>query len=512
MTSQMLGGLFAILLVSCAARFIHRTTLRQLLLLAASYFFYAAWAGKRAVIVLIASSLLNYLWGSRLRKRPTTPLLWIGIALNVLLLGSFKYLLPVADQWSSASWEADILQQIIVPIGISFWTFQGLSYLFELYREEELDPTFIEFFLYMAFWPTVLSGPVCRLPNMLPQFRRRPTGFVGEDFSLGTIRIIQGLFMKLVLAQLLASGLSHDGGVNAGFDEIAPARSALDVWALAIGYGFQLFFDFAGYSNIVIGAARLLGIRVQENFDRPYLSATPSIFWTRWHMSLSFWIRDYVFLPLVTLRRNPWWPYPALLISMVVFGFWHGARLTYVVWGAYHGLLLIGHRLGQRAKKRLRINLPYGVGAVMSWGVTFALVSLGYIVFRANDLSQALHLLRAVIAPHSYAFAYATLPRDYYFLVGLIALGYFLYVGVAELLVLWKTHYRESLRNLVKALPAGTPLDRSVLTRVVLWFDGLAAEYQGWLVAPAFVLLLMVTGLSFFGQSSNIAPFIYTLF
>ena len=323
--------------------------------------------------------------------------------------------------------------------------------------------------------------------------------------------------MSFVLANLLRSGLTANGGVNAGFDEIAPARSGLDVWALAIGYGFQIFFDFAGYTNIVIGAASLMGISLPENFNRPYLSTTPSIFWTRWHMSLSFWIRDYVFMPLATLRREIWWPYTALIISMVVFGFWHDAKLTFIAWGIYHGALLVAHRIGQRLNHRIPFNLPHPVGMLLSWGSTFLLVSLGYIFFRANDLAQALGMLRAVVTPRSYAIVYATLPHDYYLLVALLAGGYFIYVGIAELLVLGITHYREQLRG---TQHRGTQhLDTrpvtglvAVLGRSVLWVDAVLAERKWWCLAPVFVLLLMVTSLSVFSQSSNIAPFIYTLF
>jgi alginate O-acetyltransferase complex protein AlgI len=511
MTIQALGILFGILLVSCAARFIPAPRLRQWLLLAASYFMYAHWTGERFLLVLIASSLTNYFWGSLLRRRPTAALLWSGIGLNVLLLAFFKYLPPLANEWPGVLWELDLFQRLIMPLGISFWTFQGLSYLFDIYREEELDPSLVEFCLYMAFWPTVLSGPVCRLPKMLPQFRQVSTS-IWEDFSVGTGRIVQGLFMKFVLARLLSSGLTPDGGVTAGFDGIASVRSGLDVWALAIGYGFQLFFDFAGYSHMAIGVARLFGIQVAENFDRPFLATTPANFWRCWHMSLSFWIRDYVFLPLATMRRSPWWPYAALVISMVVFGFWHGAKLTYVVWGIYHGVLLVGHRVCQQLKRRIPINLPHPMGALLSWGTTFLLVSLGHIFFRANDLGQVLGMLRAVIAPRSYAFGYATLTGDYYLLVALMVVGYFMYVGMAHLLVLWTTCYREKLRNSAQTLPTRPVAGWATLSRAVLLLEGILAQKKWWWLTPVFVVLLMVTSLSLFGQSSNIAPFIYTLF
>jgi alginate O-acetyltransferase complex protein AlgI len=510
MTIEGLTILFGILVISCAARFIPVPQPRQWLLLAASYLLYAHWAGKGFLLLLVASSLLNYAWGAVLRRRPTTTLLWIGVGLNVLLLGFFKYVPALVQEWPGAQWPPNFLQQIVLPLGISFWTFQGLSYLFDVYREEELDPSLLEFCLYMAFWPTVVSGPVCRLPKMLPQFRQVTSSF-REDFSIGVVRLIQGLFMKFVLAYLLSTGLTQDGGVTAGFDSVAPARSGLDVWALAIGFGFQIFFDFAGYSNMVIGAARLMGIRLAENFNRPYLSLTPSIFWTRWHMSLSFWIRDYVFMPLATLRRDPRWLYVALIISMVVFGFWHDAKLTFVAWGVYHGALLVGHRVGQQLKRRIPFSLPYPVGALLSWGATFLLVSLSYVFFRANDLGQAFRMLRAVIAPRSYAFAYATLPHDYYLLVSLMVAGYFIYVGAAQLLVLW-TAYSEKLRSRAQIAAARANAGWPSLSGTALSIEGVLAETRWWWLTPAFVLLLMVTTLSVFGQSSNIAPFIYMLF
>ena len=486
-------------------------SLRQYILLAASYLMYAHWAGKRALVILIASTLLNYALGAVLRRRPATAVLWIGIGCNLLLLGSFKYLLPLAEGWAGVSWEFNPLQQLIVPIGISFWTFQGLSYLFDLYREEELNPSLLEFGLYMAFWPTVLSGPVCRLPKMLPQFRQDHTKLLSEDFSVGTIRIVQGLFMKLLLAQLLANGLITDGGVNAGFDAVAPSRSALDVWALAVGYGFQIFFDFAGYSNMVIGAARLMGIRLQENFDRPYLALTPAIFWTRWHMSLSFWIRDYVFLPLAAARRVPWWPYAAIVMSMVIFGFWHGARWTYIAWGFYHGFLLLGHRLGQQLKRRARITLPHPLGAFLSWASTFLLVCVGYIFFRANNLGQALAMLRALLAPRSYAPAHATLPYEYFLLVVLVAVSYFACAGMGQLLAVWQSRYRSRFEERLETMSSQLA-GSAFIKRALISTEATLEQQKWWWLTPALGMLLMITGLSVFGESSSIAPFIYTLF
>src|SRR5262245_10860853 len=374
---------------------------RQILFLAASYLFYANW-GLGFLSILIISSLLNYTCGCALRRKVTAPRLWIGIVLNLLPLAFFKYLPELLGLGSAGSWQYDLGYQIVMPIGMSFWTFQGLSYLFDIYFEEELDPSLLEFCLYMAFWPTVASGPICRLPGMLPQFRQL-SPFSWDDLSAGSLRFIQGVMMKFVLAQILVSGWLPGNGIAAGFDQMKGGWGGVDVWLLGIGFGFLLFFDFAGYSHIVIGIARIFGIRLPENFDRPFLSITPSIFWTRWHMSLSFWIRDYVYNPLaVAGRRFSWWPYAGFVIAMTLFGLWHGAKWTYVAYGVYHGVVLVLHRVGQRVKRSFTFPLPHTARTFLSWGATFALVMVGFILFRANDWTQAWTMLKTILTPADY--------------------------------------------------------------------------------------------------------------
>lgn len=428
MTVTSLSYLVFVLILWLLAWPLRLAKARQTLFLIASYLFYGSWGGS-FLAILVASSLLNYGLGILIRRRPTLGRLWFGIILNALLLVLFKYL-PSA-LLGSAPGSFSFLQGIAMPIGISFWTFQALSYLFDLYREEDLDPTLLEFCLYLAFWPTVLAGPVCRLPEMLPQFRSVPP-IRWDDISEGTRRILIGLFLKMVLAEVLANGFSPGEGVTAGFDQISRGWGGLDVWLLAVGYGFQLFFDFAGYSHIVIGTALLFGIRLQENFDRPYFSTTPSEFWTRWHMSLSFWIRDYVFLPLATLRREMWWRHAALVFAMMLFGLWHGATALFLLWGAYHGLLLVGHRKFQQLQRRWKLNASETPLAIVSWGLTLALVSIGWIFFRGHNLQQAFTMLAAVFSPRSYG--QLALRPNFYILTSLIIVGYFAY-HLAEMLL-----------------------------------------------------------------------------
>ncbi len=426
MTIQSLGYLTALLLLWLACLSARSAPARQALLLAASYVFYASW-GVAFLGVLVASSALNYGWGAVLGRRPTVRNLWIGIGLNLALLVFFKYLPPLAANVDPAS----LLARVALPVGISFWTFQGLSYLFDRYREEPLDPSALEFGLYMAFWPTVLAGPVCRLPEMLPQLRAAAQPAWG-DAACGVRRIVIGLFLTLFLASVLGSGLTPGEGLDSGFDQMESGWSGLDAWTLAVGYGLLLFFDFAGYSHIAIGSARLFGIRLPENFDRPYLATTPAVFWTRWHMSLSFWIRDYVFLSLATLRREVPWRLFVVFLSMVIFGLWHGASGPFLVWGAYHGLLLVAHRQVQALMRRSSLSLPPAIESSLGWVATFAFICLGWLPFRAHDLGQAASLLLAALTPQHF-FAPGLRP-NVYIVTFLTVAGYFAYEAARGLL------------------------------------------------------------------------------
>src|SRR6202142_2657473 len=263
---------------------------------------------------------MNYALGEWLKKRITAGRLWVGLLANIPLLSVFKSL-PMLSSVAPAGSPLLLLKRILFPVGISFWTFQALSYLLELYREEDLDPTLLEFCLYMSFWPTVLQGPICRMSSMLPQFRQ-DWAVTEEDLSTGVRRVAIGALMA-ALGILMAGGLHSGAGVDSLFDDTSVHRTGADVWFLIVAYGFQLYFSFCGWTHLMIGAARLFGIQLHENFDRPYLSTTPSMFWTRWHMSLSFWIRDFLFLPLATMRREVWWRNLSLVIAMFMFGLWH---------------------------------------------------------------------------------------------------------------------------------------------------------------------------------------------
>jgi alginate O-acetyltransferase complex protein AlgI len=507
--TQTVISLLVVLLLWGVAWQLHSVRARQALLLAASYLFYANW-GIAFLAVLIASSLMNYWWGSVLRRRETAGFLWIGIVINLIPLAFFKYL-PHVIQVLAGSSQPDFVRNIIMPVGMSFWTFQGLSYLFDIYFGRDTDPSLLEFCLYIAFWPTVISGPLCRLPNMLPQFRARHM-LSGADVSAGARYIVQGACMKFVFSQLLASGWAPGTGVQAGFDQLT-AWGAADVWLLGIGYGFELFFDFAGYSLMAIGVARLFGITLAPNFDRPFLATSPPIFWTRWHMSLSFWIRDYVFSPLASAWRDyPWGPYLALILSMTIFGVWHGPKATFLVYGIYHGLILVLHRLGHQVREPIPLRVPRGMGTVFGWGTTALLIVVGLIIFRANDLAQASAMIRVLLTPHDYA--RFELSRSFYALVVGAAISYFAATGGHALLRSWRARYRQSSAEVWQGAAAVGPRVSSGVDVVVGGAVDFFATRLWWWLAPGLSVVALLASLAIIGRNAviTVTPFIYTLF
>ncbi len=436
---------------------------RQAFLLLVSYAFYFAW-GRWFLIVLVASTMINFLVGRWMRRRPSLAVLWTGLAFNLLLLAVFKYQPEITASVPLASLRS--FSHLALPLGLSFWTFQAMSYLFDLYGGEPLDPSLVEFALYMAFFPVAISGPICRMPEMLPQFRagREPSR---SDITGGLCRIAIGILM-MQLAQLLGRGIVAGAGINAGFDQMSRWGGA-DVWCLAAGYGLQLFMDFAGYSHIAIGVARVLGFTVPENFNRPFSSTTPSVFWTRWHMSLSFWIRDYVFMPLAMLCPAQWWWESGLLISMVIFGLWHKGTLLLLLFGCYHGVLLIGHRRVQAVRRRFKfLERQAPMGPEFSWIISTALIALGWIFFRANSVAEAFHMFQSVLAPASYAERF--LPSSLFLLVGSLTAGYAVVLVLSYALDKYASRQAVSRSEVITVLAQ----DRWVWIAPVYFFASLA--------------------------------------
>ena len=478
---------YALAFLLCLAVFsrTHSRKVRQGTLLIASYALYLSWAPWFAA-VLLTSTFVNFAIGNKLRRNPSSSILFLGIIFNLLLLATFKYLPEGSVHLPFSSLQR--FAHIALPLGISFWTFQAMSYLFDLYQGEEMDPTLPEFALYLVFFPVTISGPVCRMSEMLPQFRSK-NSLRWADISRGFQRIATGVFMMQV-AKLLGQGILAGDGINSGFDRVHQWSGA-DVWCLAFGYGLQLFFDFAGYSHIAIGAAQALGFTLPENFSRPFASTSPSVFWTRWHMSLSFWIRDYVFFPLMQMRRDLWWRNLCLLISMLLFGLWHKATLLFVVWGCYHGVLLVLHRQIEALERKYDWTPPAAMWNVASWIGTMALVNLGWIFFRSNSPQQAREMFSAVLSPSTYGQHFLT--GSLYLLVLAVAAAY-----SAVLLII----------DRLNAVPAEIETETSAaesLTR----FTAIVARWRWFWLTPLYAVALFFLLIVTLSRGTNTAQLMY---
>jgi len=482
------AALYVLLFLTCAIVLatVRSRSVRQAVLLVTSYALYVMWTPWFAA-VLFASASMNFLVGEWLRRKPSWQPLCVGISLNLLLLGGFKYLPEYAINSPLSALQR--FSHLALPLGISFWTFQALSYLFDLYRGDDLDPSFFEFNLYTVFFPVTISGPVCRMPDMLPQFRSEETTS-RNDIGQGLRRIAIGVLM-MQLAKLLGQGILTGDGIVSGFDRITQWSGA-DAWCLSLGYGLQLFFDFAGYAHIAVGAAKALGIKVPENFNRPFAATSPSVFWTRWHMSLSFWIRDYVFLPLAMMRRETWWRNLALVISMVIFGLWHKASLLFLIWGCYHGVLLMLHRQLQQLERRLNWEPSARLWTPLSWIATIAFVSLGWIFFRANSLPQSRQMLSAIVSPASYSSHFLSL--SLYYLVAFLAAGYALVLLVGGVI----DRYAESTEA-----PASQERSRTV---------ALIARWRWFWIPSIYTLALLFVLIITHSQDGGVAQFMYRRF
>lgn len=363
--------------------------LRLLFLLGASYFFYAAW-DVRFLPLIWASSTVDWLLGNAIAGA-RTPLhrrrwLVLTVILNLGLLGVFKYFDFGVDTARSALaalgyHPPEVALSIALPVGISFFTFESMSYVIDVYRGDiQPHPSYTEYLAFVAFFPHLVAGPIVRPRDLLPQLAGTPR-FAEREGSEGLFLIALGLLKKVAIGDYLAVNL-----VDRVFD--APLRfSALECYAAALGYSVQIYCDFSGYTDIAIGSALLLGVRFPKNFDAPYKAANIVDFWRRWHISLSTWLRDYLYISLGGNRRGAARMYVNLILTMLLGGLWHGANWTFVAWGGLHGVALAATRfLRSRAAWPAETSWPLGVFSVL---LTFHFVTATWILFRAESFGSA---------------------------------------------------------------------------------------------------------------------------
>lgn len=363
---------------------------QNLLLLISSYIFYGWW-DWRFLSLIIFSSFVDYYVGLKLYGSisPIKRQRWLLVSLcsNLGLLAIFKYYNFFADSFADSmlilGWEVDDLTlNIILPVGISFYTFQTLSYTIDIYRRQFI-PTknMLSFFTYVAFFPQLVAGPIERASNLLPQIEG-PRVFREKWFKEGLFQISIGLFRKIVIADNL--GIYVDSVY--GNWEIHNSSTLV---LATLFYAFQIYYDFAGYSDIAIGSAKLLGFKFNQNFNFPYFSKSITEFWRRWHMSLSFWLRDYLYISLGGNRKGIKITYRNLMLTMLIGGLWHGSSWNFVIWGGIHGISLSLEKLIFFYGKNLRFSF-------IGYLYTFLIVLLSWVFFRTQDLESAIGILHTI--------------------------------------------------------------------------------------------------------------------
>lgn len=447
---------------------------RLWLICIASCVFYGFWRPE-FLLIMFASAATDFFVARKLDATPheSSRKRWLilSLAVNLGLLCYFKYLFFVVDNAVAVmrffgSPVSTPALNIILPLGISFYTFEAISYVVDVYRRIiPAERSFVKYGCFITFFPKLVAGPILRAAEMLPQFERAQ--FRMGDFASGLQRILYGLFLKVVLADNIAPL------VDAGFQQPLATLSAIDVWTLAFLFGFQIYFDFSAYSSIAIGSARLMGIHVPENFSFPYLASSPREFWRRWHISLSSWIRDYLYLPLqgirvtkpsaatsvdvgtdkVALRK----PLFVLFLTWGIMGLWHGANWTFLAWGLYHAALITLYRLSASQTRRL----PESLRVYGGWTLTLPAVMLGWIPFRAQNLSDVGTMYAKLLNPQNYL--WLGMRENTYLITAilliLVILGYYLH-----------RHWREWLDGMTGSAFVAKTAALSVVTALVFVF------------------------------------------
>ena len=366
----------------------------------ASIFFYGYWS-PRYVVLLLVSIVANFLAGQaimryRAAQRPgdAKRVLVAAVVANLATLGYFKYFNFFIDSINAVAATHWSVPHVVLPIGISFFTFTQIAFLVDTHSGKVREPGFVPYTLFVTFFPHLIAGPVLHHAEMMPQFARQSTyRFSLENFKLGALYFGIGLFKKVVLAD----GIQPYVGPVFESDP-SHALTALEAWGGVLAYTLQLYFDFSGYSDMAIGLSKLINVDLPLNFDSPYKAVNIADFWRRWHMTLSRFLRDYLYIPLGGNRYGSTRRYANLLTTMLLGGLWHGAGWTFVIWGGLHGLYLVVHQLWQAGIEKLRgpAATPSLPGRALSVLCTFVCVVVAWVFFRATSLDSAVRVLQGM--------------------------------------------------------------------------------------------------------------------
>lgn len=355
-------------------------------LLIASFMFYGYWKPVY-VFLLLFTILFNFIIGRQLSVNKTTMsrkgLLTLGITVDVLLLAYFKYTNFFIDNTNSLLHTGFRVQEIILPLGISFITFQTIAFLVDCYRAQTSETNLVNYSLFVSFFPQLIAGPIVHHAEMLPQFKQHDNRFVNYEHILrGSLLVMLGIVKKVIIADTFAVW------ANKGFD-IAETLTFAEAWITSLSYTFQLYYDFSGYCDMAVGLGLMFNIKIPVNFNSPYKATSIADFWRRWHITLSRFLRDYIYIPLggnkVKFSRELY----NLLIVFLIGGLWHGAAWTFVFWGLLHGLAIIT----ERVFKKTGVRLP----KILSWVWTFGFVNAAWVFFRATSWHDALKVLKGMV-------------------------------------------------------------------------------------------------------------------
>ena len=356
------------------------TELSKVWLVLSSLFFYSWW-NIIYLPLIIVSILINYFLGNLLsqQKRYKKLILSIGIVINVALLGYFKYSDFFIENINAISGANIPLLHLALPLAISFFTFQQIAYLVDSYRGETMEYNFLNYILFVTFFPQLIAGPIVHHKEMMPQFSKSRNKVINyQNIAMGIFIFSIGLFKKVIIADSFAIWATQ------GFD-VASSLNFIEAWATSLSYTFQLYFDFSGYTDMAIGIALLFNIKLPINFFSPYKAVNIQDFWRRWHITLSRFLRDYIYIPLGGNRISNFRTYFNLMVTFLIAGIWHGAGWTFIFWGFLHGVALIVHRLW----RELGIKLYSWV----AWFLTFNFVNISWVFFRAKEWEDAKKVL-----------------------------------------------------------------------------------------------------------------------
>ena len=417
-----------------------------------SYLFFILASGWH-IILLLMSTLVDWNAGKRIYNNNSISRrkYWLkfSIIINLSLLATFKYLdfiIKSLGWWSLELGYSPIIDapNLLLPVGISFYTFQTMSYTIDIYREKyKPAKSFLDFACYAAFFPQLVAGPIVRFDHFNEQIKK-PLKTNNKRFRLAITLIIYGLFKKMIFADNFAL---H---VNAIFSTGAPLDNVIIIYWGALLFGLQIYCDFSAYTDIAIGSAYLFGIKLPENFDGPYSAKSPQEFWRKWHISLSTWLRDYLYISLGGSRHGPKRMYAALMITMVLGGLWHGASWNFALWGLFHGVILIIHRLisSNKLSEIISNNLPifYKLSSLI---ITQWLIFLSWLIFRIEDNGMLLRSIKSYLfidIKFDYIQAFEYLPGLQWLTISLVI--FFIFFHVLNILKNNKMKYSLARLNL----------------------------------------------------------------